>query len=117
MPKYDDKLRTWELALKGLEALGGTASVADIKRQIVERYPDFKTSNVATDLAMLAVNCPGRVNHHGNKHPRRTDSGSEFDRVLRVGVGYYRIYDEALDGVWELYEEFHTGKVLSRKVL
>jgi len=117
MPKYDDKFRTWELALKGLEALGGVASVADIKRQIVERYPDFKTSNVGTDLAMLAVNCPGRVNHRGNKRSRRTDSGSEFDRVFRVCTGYYRIYDAALDGVWELYEEASTGKVLSRKVL
>lgn len=117
MPKYDDKLRTWELAIKGLEALGGAASVADIKRQIVEHYPDFKTSNVATDLAMLAVNCPGRVNHRGNKRLRRTDSGSELDRAFRVGIGYYEIYDVARHGVWELYEEGQTGKVLSRKLL
>lgn len=117
MPKYDDKLRTWELALKSLEALGGVASVAEIKRQIVQIYPDFKTSNVGTDLAMLAVNCPGRVNHRGNKRLRRTDSGSEFDRAFRIGPGYYEIYDAARHGVWELYEEARTGKVVSRKVL
>jgi hypothetical protein len=47
----------------------------------------------------------------------RTDSGSEFDRVYRVGKGYYKIYDPALDDVWELYEDANTGKILSRKVL
>lgn len=116
MPKYDEKLRTWELTLNSLEALGGAASIADIKRQIVAHYPHFNTSNVNTDLAMLAVNCPGRVNHRGNKFSRRTDSGSEFDRTFRVGAGDYEIYDVVRHGVWELYESADTGKQLIRKV-
>lgn len=103
--KYGMK-RTWELALDAVIALGGQASIADTASHILGHYPDYNQKNLAADLAMLSVNSLSRTSYSPNAHPRRTNQGSEFDRLFKIGSGrgvVFMLYDPIQHGVWEIY--------------
>lgn len=110
-PFKHGKKRTWELALDAVEALGGSAGTQEVLNWIAERYPDYNKKN-AVDLFMLSVNSPTRTSYLQNSKPRRTDEGSEFDRLFKVGEGpgvKYVPYDMAVHGVWEIFPDEHAG--------
>jgi len=96
--------RTWEIALDAVAALNG-ASPREALAWIADRYVDYNENNLGADLAMLSVNSPARIAYAQNMRPRRTNEGSEFDRLFKVGVGqgvWYELYDPAQHGVWEI---------------
>lgn len=84
--KHGDK-RTWELALEAIAARGGPVARSAIQQWIVDRHAGYNTKNILSDLAMLAVNSPSRTSYPQNAQARRTDEGSEFDRLFKVGNG------------------------------
>ena len=103
--KHGNK-RTWELAVDALAEIGGKASASQILARIQQRIPDYVQSNLLADLSTVSVNSPSRGQYFPNKVPRRTDSGSEFDRVFKHGVRTsvsYELYDPARHGIWEIY--------------
>ena len=111
MYKHGEK-RTWDLAIEAVEALGGKASRADIEQFIVSRYPNYTRTNLNADLCAVSVNCKSRGHYHQNSKPRRTDTGSEFDRLFRQGSGrsiLYEIYDPRRHGVWSLIANPEPG--------
>lgn len=111
--RYGSK-RTWEIVLDGLTEVGGAASMAEIKRAVLSRTPEFEQGNFFPDLSMLSVNSASRGQYGVNVRPRRTDSNSEYDRIYREGHGrqtIYKLYDISRHGVWELYRPL-TGKKL-----
>lgn len=96
--------RTWELVVEAVESMGRVGS-AEVVRWITDRYPSYNAKN-ASDLYMLSVNSPSRVSYGQNKAARRTDEGSEFDRLFKVGEGIgatFEIYVPAVHGVWEIF--------------
>lgn len=108
--KHGEK-RTWELALDAVTALGG-ASPQEALAWIVERYADYNEKNLGADLAMLSVNSPSRTAYNQNVRPRRTDQGSEFDRLFKVGAGQgvrFEPYDPTQHGVWEIFPDSSAG--------
>lgn len=110
-PFKHGKKRTWELALDAVVALGGSAGTQGILNWIAERYPDYNKKN-AVDLFMLSVNSPTRTSYLQNAKPRRTDEGSEFDRLFKVGEGpgvRYEPYDVSTHGVWEIFPDKNAG--------
>ena len=109
--KYGEK-RACELALDAVVALGGSAGPQDVLDWVIERYPDYNRRNVV-DLAMLSVNSPSRTAYGMNAKPRRTDQGSEYDRLFKIGEGHgvqFELYDPAQHGVWEIYPDLTSGK-------
>jgi hypothetical protein len=108
--KHGEK-RTWELALDAVTALD-SASPQEALAWIVSQYPDYNEKNLGADLAMLSVNSPSRTAYSQNVRPRRTDQGSEFDRLFKVGTGQgvrYELYDPAQHGVWEIFPDGSAG--------
>lgn len=104
--------RTWDLALNAVIGLGGSATPAQVRDFILTDNPTYNTSNVQPDLSLLAVNSPSRTSYHHNKHPRRTDQGSEYDRLFKVGSGsgvVFELYDPDQHGVWEIYPDPVAG--------
>jgi hypothetical protein len=116
--RYGNK-RTWEIILDGLTDLSGAASMAEIKRAVLAKIPEFELGNFFPDLSMLSVNSASRGQYGVNVRPRRTDSNSEYDRIYREGNGrqtIYKLYDIGSHGVWELYRP-SIGKTLKvRKI-
>lgn len=116
--RYGSK-RTWEIVLDGLIELGGTASMAEIKRAVLAKHPEFELGNFFPDLSMLSVNSASRGQYGVNVRPRRTDSSSEYDRIYREGHGrqtIYELYDIGRHGVWELYRPLIGKKLKVRQI-
>jgi len=111
--------RTWELAVDAIADLGGKASASQILARIQQRIPDYVQSNLLADLSTVSVNSPSRGQYAQNSHPRRTDSGSEFDRVFKHGFRTsvsYELYEPARHGIWEIYVDT-VGKAKVREVI
>lgn len=109
--KHGDK-RTWDLALDAVVALGGNAGPHDALGWILDRYPDYNEKNLGADLAMLSINSPSRTSYAQNAKPRRTDQGSQYDRLFKVGDGrgvMFELYDPAQHGVWEIHPDAAAG--------
>lgn len=116
--RYGSK-KTWEIVLDGLTELGGAASMAEIKRAVLAKIPEFELGNFFPDLSTLSVNSASRGQYGVNVRPRRTDSGSEYDRVYREGHGrqtIYELYDIGRHGVWELYRPLIGKKLKVRQI-
>lgn len=115
--KHGNK-RTWELALDAVVELGGKAEAREILARIRRKEPDYVKSNLLADLSTISVNSPSRGQYSQNAEPRRTDSGSEFDRLFKHGIRTsvsYEIYDAKKHGVWEIYLDA-AGKARVREV-
>lgn len=113
--KHGDK-RTWELALKAIHQLGGSAIASDILDLIVKTETGYVKSNLHADLTTISVNNPSRVHFSQNKKSRRTDSGNEHDVLFKQGKGrhaVYEIYDPRKHGVWEIYTDSSATTGLS----
>lgn len=105
------KNRKWEWALEAVTALGGSAGPQEVLAWILSKHPDYNPKNLV-DLAMLAVNSPSRTSYTQNVKPRRTDQGSEYDSLFKVGDGrgvVFELYDPAQHGVWEIYPDETAG--------
>ncbi|MDI9855233.1 HNH endonuclease [Comamonas sp. 17RB] len=98
----------WEKALAAVTHLGGVASRNQVKAWILDQDPEYDTDNLS-DLYMLSVNSPSRTSYSQNARPRRTDEGSPFDRLFKVGRGIFEIYDPVQHGVWEIYADAASG--------
>ncbi|WAC62087.1 HNH endonuclease [Pseudoxanthomonas sp. SL93] len=108
VPPRTTPSRTWELALQAVQDLGGRATPQQVRDLILSRKPDYKVANVQADLAFLSVNSPSRTSYHHNHVPRRTDAGSSYDRLFKVGSGpgvLFELYDPHEHGVWEIYPD------------
>jgi len=100
--------RNWEKALAAVTHLGGVASRKQVNDWIRLQDPTYNPNN-RSDLYMLAVNSPSRTSYGQNAAPRRTDGGSLFDRLFKVGSGIFEIYDPVRHGVWEIYRDASSG--------
>ncbi|ONN70633.1 HNH endonuclease [Pseudomonas oryzihabitans] len=97
-------LRTWEKALAAVMHLGGTATRKQVQDWITAQDSDYNIKNLA-DLYMMAVNAPARTGYSQNAKPRRTDQGSNYDKLFKVGEGIFEFYDPIQHGVWEIYPD------------
>lgn len=98
---------TWSVVLDAVRALGRPVSRSEVGDYIVATIPDFERGNLGPDLSVLSVNCFSRGNHAVNKTPRRTDGGSAYDKLIRIGEGRgvrFALYDPDIHGVWELVD-------------
>ncbi|MES2631836.1 MAG: HNH endonuclease signature motif containing protein [Pseudomonadota bacterium] len=89
----------WQKAVLGVQALGGRASRATIRRWILEHFPDYNDINLRMDLDMLCVNSPTRRAYL--KSPKPDDPRNAL--VRREGQGehtIYSLYDPEEHGVW-----------------
>src|SRR5690606_4855498 len=84
--RYGDK-PTWEVVLDAVIEIGRPVSSAEVGDLIASRIPGFAKTNIAPDLSVLSVNCFSRGNHAVNSHPRSTDTGNTYDRLIRIGKG------------------------------
>lgn len=93
-------------------SFGRPVSVPEIKASVLAEISDFDPGNFRQDLSATTVNSGSRGNYLKGA-PRRTDAGSEHDRLFSIGERsdrHYVAYDPADHGVWELYDA--GGKVL-----
>lgn len=96
---------TWEVVLDAVRAFGRPVSAAEVGNRIAADVPDFARANVSPDLSVLSVNSHSRGNHAMNYTPRKTNSGSPYDQLIRIGSGRgarYSLYDPNVHGIWEL---------------
>lgn len=110
--------RTWELALDAIADLGGKAATREILARIRRKEPKYVQANLLADLSTISVNSPSRGGYAQNAKPRRTDSGSEFDRLYKRGVRTavsYELYDPGQHGIWEIYLD-PAGKARVREI-
>ena len=63
-------------------------SIAEIKKVVSKKYPDFRLNNVGAEIAADCVNHPSR-----DRYPRG------IDRYLRIETGRYRLYDPEKDKI------------------
>ena len=108
-----NNLRTWELAVDAVRQLGSHAKAREVLAYIDGHTSDYNRSNLHADLCCVSVNCPSRVHYSQNKNPRRSDSGSVYDRLFKEGEGanaVYHIYDQKVHGIWEIVPTASGGK-------
>ncbi len=104
--RYGDK-PTWEVVLDAVIEIGRPVTAAEVGDFITSRVPDFAKANVGPDLSVLSVNCFSRGNHAVNSRPRSTDTGNQYDRLIRIGKGagvLFELYDPGVHGVWALVD-------------
>lgn len=100
----------WELVVEAVQKHEHPVSVGELASFIVSDVPEFKVTNLAADLSMLSVNCFSRGNYAVNRRPRRTDTGSPYDKLVRLDKGRgvrFTLYDPEVHGVWELMDLGH----------
>ncbi|MEJ8858526.1 HNH endonuclease [Variovorax robiniae] len=110
--RYGDR-RTWEIVSDAALSFDRPVTVREIEELVLAEIPHFAPKNFLPDLSATSVNSRSRGNFLKGA-PRRTDAGSEYDRLFRIGEGRgvrYLAYDPEKHGVWELYDG--GGKVLS----
>lgn len=98
----------WKLLLEAVIELGGSVTPGAVLRHVLQKKPDFNEANLHPELATLTVNSPSRTSYGQNSRPRRTDEGSRYDRLFKVGNGKgvtFELYDPAQHGVWEIYAD------------
>ncbi|WP_159597287.1 HNH endonuclease [Hydrogenophaga sp. BPS33] len=104
--RYGDK-PTWEVVLDAVMEIGRPVTSAEVGQLIATRIPDFAKANIGPDLSVLSVNCFSRGNHAVNTRPRSTDTGNQYDRLIRIGKGagvFFELYDPGVHGVWALVD-------------
>lgn len=109
--RYGDR-RTWEIVSDAALSFGRPVTAREVEARVLSEIPDFAPKNFIPDLSATSVNSKSRGNHLKGA-PRRTDAGSEYDRLFRIGEGrgvLYVAYKPEDHGVWELYGA--GGKVL-----
>lgn len=81
----------WEAVL---DFTGGDTNIEfaikDIKSVILNKYPDFKESNVGPEINAACVNSPSR-HHYSN----------DANRYWKVEYGKYRLYAPVRHKVWK----------------
>lgn len=91
-----------------VEQLGGAATIKEVDTYLRELFPNYQ-DNTRSNLVINTVNC-NRSHWPCNKITRRTDDVThhyhEYDRLFKRG-NIFEIYQPALHGVWELYEDLH----------
>ena len=79
----------WEAVL---DFTGGDASIEfaikDIKSVILNKYPNFKLSNIGPEINAACVNSPSRHHYSNNEN-----------RYWKVEYGKYRLYSSVRDKV------------------
>ncbi len=104
--KYGQKPQ-WELVLDAVIGLGGSASRQQVRSWILKRHPTYNEKNLV-DLEMLSVNSASRTSYQYNSKPRRTDTGSPYDKLFKIGRGgtaRFETYFPALHGIWEIHPD------------
>jgi hypothetical protein len=102
----DKKNPNWKLILQAVAAVGGSGTPMEVLAQVRREKPDFNEKNLYQDLATISVNSPSRTSYGQNSRPRRTDEGSPYDCLFKVGARRgvtFEIYDPLEHGVWEIY--------------
>lgn len=116
--RYGEK-KAWQIVLDAVVARGGAATMSQIQETVLSKYPDFEPGNFKPDVSSLCVNSASRGHYGPNFRARRTDTGSQFDRLYqnRAGAGsVYELYDPQRHGVWELYDAGDGGRLRVRRV-
>jgi hypothetical protein len=116
--RYGEK-PTWRIVLDAVEELGGSASMAQIREAVLNKFPEFAVGNFNPDVSTLCVNSASRGHYGANFKARRTDSGSQYDRLFQNGTGstsVFELYDPQQHGVWELYNAQDAGRLKVRRV-
>ena len=86
-------------------------AIKDIEAVALERYPDFKVSNVGAEITAGCVNSASRHHH-----------SPDIDRYWKVARGVYRLYesdqpvdlDDVLEKINEIAKESATGDYIYR---
>lgn len=100
----------WELIRDGLTELGGKASFQELKDHVIKKYPDKNIAqNFYLDSSLITVNSPIRVNFHGGKMIRLTNSGNKYDCLYKTENNYFESYDELKHGIWQIFD--NKGKL------
>lgn len=116
--RYGEK-PTWRIVLDAVEDLGGSASMSQIRETVLTKIPEFSAGNFNPDVSTLSVNSASRGHYGANFNARRTDSGSQYDRLYQNGTGHssvFELYDPQRHGVWELYDAEDGGRLKVRRV-
>ncbi|HCM9226001.1 HNH endonuclease [Enterobacter bugandensis] len=102
--KYGDS--TINLVFKAVIALGGSATVGEVEEYLRKSISNYR-NNTYLNLTNITVNV-NRSHWSNNKRARRTDDENhhhhKYDRLFKMG-NVYTLYDPALHGVWEIFEE------------
>lgn len=116
--RYGEK-PNWQIVLEAVEELGGSASMAQIREAVLKKFPDFAAGNFNPDVSTLSVNSASRGHYGPNFKARRTDAGSQYDRLYQNGTGntsVFELYDPDRHGVWELYDAGGGGRLKVRRI-
>ncbi|MBU4682367.1 HNH endonuclease [Cedecea davisae] len=112
--KYGD-LPMRSITVNVIEMMGG-ATVAQVDEYLKNKYPHYK-DDTYLNIIINTVNF-NRSYWPSNKSARRTDDVThrhhQYDRLFKRG-NIFEIYNPAIHGVWELYED-PKGKWCFREV-
>ncbi len=98
----------WDQVADAVVALGGKATKHEVWEYLKRSRSDLPVSTVGANLNAVSVNSASRTSYYIGREPRRTDAGSPYDRLFKVGAGekaYYVPYDPEVHGVWEIYPD------------
>lgn len=116
--RYGEKT-TWQIVLDAVKEIGDAASMAQIRKTVLRKVPEFAAGNFNPDVSMLSVNSASRGHYGVNFNARRTDTGSPYDRLYQNGTGkasVFEFYDPQRHGVWELYDAGDGGRLKVKRV-
>lgn len=108
----------WHRAIHALDALGGSATLQEVRDYLSRVDHSYEQSDLATDFNMLSVNSTSRTAHPTYAgESRRSNSGNPYDLLFKKGKGrdaVYERYDAAAHGVWEIVWSAAEQKLVVR---
>ena len=103
----------WQMIKEAIEALNGSASYAEIKTFIRNKYGNVNESTVNAQIIICSVNQPSRIHYPENKKARLANS--QYDFLFSVGRGQVELYDPVKHGTWEIQKDEY-GKLMVAQV-
>lgn len=100
--------------IKALLVQSGSATNAEIRDRVLQRYPDTNRGTIQCTILNSSVNRQSRTNWGNNQRPRRCDG--PFDLLFNIERGKVERYDPVKHGVWEIAEA-DDGTPLVRPVV
>lgn len=107
MPKYP----IWRKIVDAVEYYNREVSYSEIKRYVLEKWPDTNPDTITYQTIAITVNHSSRIHYPENKKYRITDGTSNYDQLYYKGRGRVEKYNPLIHGVWEILDEDGVLKV------
>lgn len=100
-----DRPVVWKMIDEAVDFYKGSATFAEIKKIILEKWDDVNEGTIRGDMQSITVNDNSRIHYGINHTPRLSNSNSRYDLLFKTSRATVERYDPRKHGIWEIYKD------------